>query len=582
MNLVVVALSILFITTSHTGVDSFGYRFVDSDTTGGPEFVWIDASRGDTIELADDDNRLVNLPFPFPFYRQTLRDLYVVSNGYLTSTNTRAASNIPFPVPNLNNLISPWWDDLNPVTGGRIYTFYDTTSDAFVVEWDSVMHYRSGGPYTFEVVLYHSGDIIFSYKSLNSPLNSSTIGIQGDNGDNGFYLEYTVNGNPIIPHDSLTILFTRPTNVHVVDVLPTAIIVPNSPIVNANESFIPSVEVLNAGSDTASFSVYLEISSDTTIISQNANAVGIPPYTIDTVYFTPVSIETSGIYKMTVSTSIYGDENPQNDTLEFKFMIPASHNDFESDSGNFYSEEGWQWGVPSAGPSGAHSGTRVWATYLDGNYPNYANLWLIGDFVVEDSNIAFGFYQWFDFERRMDGGNVLYTINHDTTAWSLIYPEDGYTSFVFALSEDGFTGTLEDWEPALFVLPSLRVNDTVTIAFHVKSGRSNTGNGWYIDDFYWTGFTPIPTLGVSETNSRSSGIINFKNNIVTKYLVLNSNTWNRVIKAEIYDVTGRLIKEFKIPPGDAKIYVGDLKNGIYYIRIEGEKVNWVKKIMILK
>ncbi len=582
MNLFLMVLSMFFLTSSHTGVDSFGYRFIDSDTTGGSEFIWIDASSGDTIELADDDNRLVNLPFPFPFYRQTLRNIYVVSNGYLTSTNTRGASNIPLPASNVENLISPWWDDLNPATGGHIYTFYDTTLDAFVVQWDSVMHYRTGGPYTFEVILFHSGDIIFSYKYLNPPINSSTIGIQGGNGTNGYYLQYTVNGNPILPHDSLTIVFSRPTNVQIVDVLPTAILAPSSPIVNIGESFTPEVEVLNAGSDTSSFTVFLNILGDTTIISQSLNVNNIPPYTIDTVNFTPVIIDTNGVYEMIVRTFINGDENPQNDTIRFNFMVPAFHNDFEADSGNFYSSGGWQWGTPAVGPPGAHSGTRVWGTYLNGNYPNYANLWLIGDYIVTDSNAAFGFFQWFNFERRMDGGNVLFTINHDTTSWELLYPEGGYTSYVFALSQDGFTGTIGSWSPALFVLPTLEIDDTITIAFHVKSGRSNTASGWYLDDFYWTGLNPIPTLEIDESRNGGSEIITFRKSIVRKFLMVESNCPGEKTKAEIYDITGRMIREFEIFNGESKIYVGDLRNGIYYLRIKGGRVNGVRKFMVLK
>ena len=51
-------------------------------------------------------------------------------------------------------------------------------------------------------------------------------------------------------------------------------------------------------------------------------------------------------------------------------------NDFELDNGGWVADPptgGWEWGVPTyaSGPT-AHSGTKVWGTVLNGNYPNNA------------------------------------------------------------------------------------------------------------------------------------------------------------------------------------------------------------------
>ena len=47
--------------------------------------------------------------------------------------------------------------------------------------------------------------------------------------------------------------------------------------------------------------------------------------------------------------------------------------DFEADDGGFVHrgrKDPWQWGVPTVGPRGGHSGSRLWATVLDDVYPS--------------------------------------------------------------------------------------------------------------------------------------------------------------------------------------------------------------------
>ncbi len=197
------------ITTLHTGgPDGFGYRFVDSRYWGppAPTFQWLEISDvGTPLPLSDDDVALISLPFPFPFYGDTLTQMYVCSNGFLETSNDDPFSNSALPVSSLENLILPFWDDLNPSQGGQVYWW--GTDTLLVVEWQNVPHYGSGGPYTFEVVLFPNGLILFQYLHMQDPLNSATIGIQGGNGSNGYFLQYSYNGDPLEVTDSLAILF---------------------------------------------------------------------------------------------------------------------------------------------------------------------------------------------------------------------------------------------------------------------------------------------------------------------------------------------------------------------------------------
>jgi len=197
--------SITVITNVHSGgPDGFGYVFYDSDHPSGPSFQWIDATSGTVLSLDDDDNSLIDLPFQFPYYQEVLNQIYVVSNGFLSTTATTDYSNDSLPDTTKYNIIAPFWDDLDPSSGGTVY--YLATPDYAVIEWYQIPHYSSGGPYTFEVVLYPNGNIMFNFLQMTSRTDESTIGIQGDDGSNQYYLLYSYNGNPVVVHDSLSIL----------------------------------------------------------------------------------------------------------------------------------------------------------------------------------------------------------------------------------------------------------------------------------------------------------------------------------------------------------------------------------------
>ncbi len=565
------------VSQGHYGSDSFGYYFLDSDTLSGPEFLWIEPVNAETLHMADDDNALISLPFPFPFYNSTLRQIYVVSNGFLTSTNSRSASNVSMPVTSLNNLIAPFWDDLNPAVGGNILVFYDSLEDAFVILWDDVPHYGSGGPYTFEVILFRNGNIAFSYLSLGVPRNSSTIGIQGGYGDNGFYLPYIYNGNPFEPHDSLTVMFYRPTDVHIIDVSPTVFVYPDSSIIPIGSGLNLEIEVLNGSTDTVATSVHLDLRSvpgDSSIYSDVQNIVNFPPYTLDTVYFTVSGNLTPGFYEVCVFTTTQGDTNFANDTLRKAFLVPDTTMDFEENQGNFVAENGWEWGVATVGPEAAHSGTKLWGTVLNGNYSNRADYQLIGRFLASDSFAAFGFFHWFETERRMDGGNVSVSINSDSS-WSVVDPEEGYSSHVFPLGEDGFTGTSSGWQDAIFRLNNISPGDTVYIRLRFKSGRNNTAPGWYVDDFSYISLIPVPMVGIEESVAGREKLTILRT-IVTDKLLLSVPGVSEG-KVEIFNSAGRKVMEAKVRPGLNEISTKKLGTGIYFLRFSDQ----VRKFLVI-
>ena len=123
---------------SHTGgPDNFGYRWIDSDTTGGPNFYWEDISTVGTLGPAgDDESVLVSLPIGFSFYGQVKTSLKISTNGYLTFGNDGTDySNDPIPtLLDPNDYIAPFWHDLVAGTiDSTIHSYHNQNQNQFII-----------------------------------------------------------------------------------------------------------------------------------------------------------------------------------------------------------------------------------------------------------------------------------------------------------------------------------------------------------------------------------------------------------------------------------------------------------------
>jgi hypothetical protein len=179
---------------NYGGPDNYGYCWQDSDEPAGPLFVWNDISGTgtllSTISNGDDTYESVNLGFNFPFYGNNFDTIYVSSNGYITlGSGSSSYSNYPLPSASAPaNLIAGFFDDLYPGAGGDVY--YLIQGNKVIVQFNNVVNFWSGGPYTFQMVLESSGSITFYYKSMTAPLNSATVGIQNSTKDDGLTVVY--------------------------------------------------------------------------------------------------------------------------------------------------------------------------------------------------------------------------------------------------------------------------------------------------------------------------------------------------------------------------------------------------------
>jgi hypothetical protein len=152
---------------------------------------------GTSLDLGGSDESIVNVTVPsFVYAGETYSTIGVVSNGYIVVGGGTGADvdfvNQPIPSTNIpNNILAPFWTDLNPEFGGRILvnTLTDGVNSWIVVEWEAVSNYGDGELNSFQVWIGYSGfeDISFTYGEQISDGDSGflTVGAENKFGNTG-------------------------------------------------------------------------------------------------------------------------------------------------------------------------------------------------------------------------------------------------------------------------------------------------------------------------------------------------------------------------------------------------------------
>lgn len=192
------------------GPDEYGYTWIDSDEPDGPVYDWIDISRdGEPLQFGDDQNQgPFDFGFGIPFYGNYYGSIRICSNGWMSFTSTETSfsnQSIPNDVEP-NNLVAPFWDDLNPENGGTVY-FYTNNTDSAIVSWVNVPRYPNNGSFTFEAIFTADGNITYQYNTLDGTLSSCTIGIENESGTVGLQVAYNQN----YVAESLAVKIKHPT-----------------------------------------------------------------------------------------------------------------------------------------------------------------------------------------------------------------------------------------------------------------------------------------------------------------------------------------------------------------------------------
>lgn len=167
----------------------------------------------------DDDKQVINIGFTFRFAGVNYTQVRVHANGALQfGADTqfhRQFNNTDLPVTSTppacagctagsqaDRLMLVYWDDINPRLGGTVR--YQTKGTApnrrLVVSWENVPHYNFGGTYSFQVILYESGEFVYQYGTGNASGVSATIGVEVNNTDFTLYSfnsEYSYSGTAL-------------------------------------------------------------------------------------------------------------------------------------------------------------------------------------------------------------------------------------------------------------------------------------------------------------------------------------------------------------------------------------------------
>jgi len=215
------------------GPCSYGYMIFDDGDWSyaeAPTFQWVgiapaEGGLGTILPLSDaytsgDEGDQVGgtaittiaLPFPFQFYGIQYTQASISSNGFLVLGESANAEFRNFRLPGPmggSPMIAPFWDDLATHSGGGVYTWYDRSNNAFVVEWYNMKNGKNGTSLeTFQAILYDQayhptsfgdGPIKFQYQTFNNVDSQSganhgsycSIGIEDHTGTRG--LEYSFN-----------------------------------------------------------------------------------------------------------------------------------------------------------------------------------------------------------------------------------------------------------------------------------------------------------------------------------------------------------------------------------------------------
>ena len=142
------------------------------------------STTGTTISFAtnDDDATQIPIGFTFPMYGVAYTNVFVSTNGLLTSGAANTAStNADLTSSPAQAAIAPFWDDL-VISGSRtskvVYQVLGTgAATKLVVQWNNVSFYNDSshsGGVTFEAELGINGSIRFNYQTLNTGRNSGT------------------------------------------------------------------------------------------------------------------------------------------------------------------------------------------------------------------------------------------------------------------------------------------------------------------------------------------------------------------------------------------------------------------------
>ena len=177
-----------------------------------------------SLVLSGSDESISNVNVPsFVYAGETYSQVGVVSNGYIVVGGGVGAdvNYVNQPIPSVGvpeNVLAPFWTDLNPGAGGRmlVNVLGNGVNSWIVVEWEAVPTWGDGELNTFQVWIGIDGaeDISFTYGTVGDGDGTAlTVGAENKYGNTGGQVYY--NGTGDLPSPSY------PVGTYEVDVFST-------------------------------------------------------------------------------------------------------------------------------------------------------------------------------------------------------------------------------------------------------------------------------------------------------------------------------------------------------------------------
>ncbi|MGB9878828.1 MAG: choice-of-anchor J domain-containing protein, partial [Candidatus Pelagibacter ubique] len=185
---------------------------------------------------------------------------------------------------------------------------------------------------------------------------------------------------------------------------------------------------------------------------------------------------------------------------------------FESGGTSWVKTGCWQIGHPTSGPYNGYDSYDCAGTNLSGNYPDYADDWLISpQITLPSGNITLSFWEWYQIEEGYDYGYVLISTDGGYN-WNELSYRTGYS----------------DWTRTTINL-SAYAGQTIKLAFRLTSDCCYNYAGWYVDNIEIVASESLGETVISFAKYNGSLYIGVRNNGIGQVWRYNGGTsWTLV------------------------------------------------------
>lgn len=209
-------------TNTDTVTTMYGYTWQESDSLK-QFYKWLDLTIESDVDTVfpsiTGTQRLVELPFEFPFYGEMFDSIWVSQSGYIT-VNPPLAENPGYPFvkgDGVKGIIAPFITALAP-GGENKGVLMKVESDKVYLQWEEFIGLESnytGGAITFQLEIHKDGRLFFHYKNIEEWGGLLDYGLESPDETEVLTLERTWIMSWATMGDKETIALTPSTKGHI-------------------------------------------------------------------------------------------------------------------------------------------------------------------------------------------------------------------------------------------------------------------------------------------------------------------------------------------------------------------------------